>query len=531
MSLPANDRATQPALDAHALRQRRAARRRVRAIVAAILVVICIVVPLLLVPRGVRWWQARRNAAEALARGPEPPPAILFPDRPGEPLTVHRDRWAELGIQISAVNPTPPPRPLVMDGVLYLDPDDYALVRSRFSGEVVEVAEVDDPAGAAGGGSSRRALRFGDDVQKGQTLAVVWSRELGEKKSELAENLSALAFDRETLQRLSRNEGAVPISTVREAERRVRQSEIAVDRIEKTLRSWQLLPTEIEAIRKELSAVERSHSSTPQDDPSAVGQWARVEIHSPIDGTLVEKNVTVGALVDLTTTLFRVANLNHLDVRAFAYEEDLAALQRLEPAARRWTIQLKGDELSPPIAGVFDRIGNLIDPIQHTGLVMGWVDNRERQLRAGQFVTASVALPDTMQLISVPATSVVDSDGHNLLLVESADNEEQFLPVEVKVARFQENDACIEPHALTGSVCLTSNSKVISAGAVEILAEYRAHLRSQAPLSSAPSAATPSATPSAAASSPAAVSTSPPAAPASSALLQPPDGAAGGPGP
>lgn len=460
--------------------RRRGIRRAWKAMVAAIFVSIAVAIPLLVVPRTVRWWQARRDAAEVAARGPTPPPAVLFPDLAGRPLTIPSNRWDEIGLRLTAITTSPSPPGLKMDGVLYLDPDDYSLVRSRFLGEVVEMPML--PALAVAGSPPERSLRFGDTVKKGELLAVVWSRELGEKKSELAQALSSLAFDRETLARLSDNRAAVPINSIREVERRVRENEIAVERIEKTLRSWQLTAIEIQQIRSELLNEETLHPDGMREiAKGSVDRWARVEVRSPIDGTIVEKNITVGTLVDLDDALFKVANLRHLDVRAFAYEEDLVTLQRLTTEQRQWTVRLKGDSQSKPIQGVFDRIGSLIDPLQHTGLVMGWVDNADGSLRAGQFVTASVTMPDPQPLVSVPAEAVVDVDGTTLVLLQQ-DNLDLFLPIQVRVVRFQDDLACIDPRGPANCQgCLVVGKNVATSGAVEILAEYQMHLKTVVP--------------------------------------------------
>ncbi|MEZ6060488.1 MAG: efflux RND transporter periplasmic adaptor subunit [Planctomycetaceae bacterium] len=199
-----------------------------------------------------------------------------------------------------------------------------------------------------------------------------------------------------------------------------------------------------------------------------------MEIRSPITGTIVEKNFAAGTLVDVEDTLFRVADLSHLDVRAFAYEEDLTTLQRLAPSDRKWDIRLRGDALSGPIHGSFDRIGSLIDPVQHTGLVMGWVDNSEGNLRAGQFVTATVTLPDPVPMVSVPASAVVDLDARSWLLVQDPSSDVRFLPMEVRVVRFQDGLACLPGASGTpeGPV-FTEATKVVSQGALEILAEFR----------------------------------------------------------
>ncbi|MFO1063875.1 MAG: efflux RND transporter periplasmic adaptor subunit [Pirellulales bacterium] len=481
--------------------RQRAGKRRRAWVVVLLLFLAAVVVPMWLVPKGVRLLQRQRDLAEAATKEIPPPPPIRFPEHPGDPLMIDKHRWDEIGLRLGEIDAAPAPQPLVMDGVLYIDTDDYALVRSRFNGEVVSVAGVPrstaSPTQTKESSTSRqsftsivteseRPIRFGDDVKKGQVLAVVWSREFGEKKSELADALSSLEFDRETLQRLSSNEGVVPLKTVREAERQVRQSEIAVDRIEKTLRSWQLSQPELEQLRNELKAgtslkpLSRSAIGNEQVDAQSVGDWARVEIRSPIDGTIVEKNITVGTLVDPNLTLFKIADLRHLDVRAFAYEEDLAALQKLSPEERHWTVRLKGDKQARPIDGDIDRIGNLIDPIQHTGIVMGWVDNTDRSLRAGQFVTATVTLPDKDPLMSIPATSVVDSDSRLMILVQADSNPEAFEPVEIRLIRYQDEQAYISAQAVNCPRCLRAGAKVVVSGAVEIMAELRSQQSTQA---------------------------------------------------
>src|SRR5581483_4834323 len=100
------------------------------------------------------------------------------------------------------------PRTLELPGRLALDSDHLARVHSRFPGEVIEIEEVAISRDSLP--VERRPLRVGDRVKAGQLLAVVWSKDLGEKKSELVDALSQLRLDRETLNRLkSLTEGVV----------------------------------------------------------------------------------------------------------------------------------------------------------------------------------------------------------------------------------------------------------------------------------------------------------------------------------
>ena len=61
-----------------------------------------------------------------------------------------------------------------------------------------------------------------------------------------------------------------------------------------------------------------------------------------------------------------------IKIREIAYEEDLPLLRSLSPEQRRWKIDIKSDPNDEPVSGQFDQIGNIIDPAQHSGAVMGW---------------------------------------------------------------------------------------------------------------------------------------------------------------
>lgn len=468
------------------VRLRKKVTTSILAITGTGIVVAAVLIPMLTVPSGVQWWQNRKKEQEKTIQQDGPKNAVSFTESGADEVIVAEERWKGIGLDLKPVFANVPRRTLTMDGVLFLDPDDYSLLRTRFAGEIVEVTQVEDktPHGIRPVNSQTRPIRFGDSIKKGQLLAVVWSRELGEKKSELAATLSRLAFDRDTLNRLTQARDSIPISTLREAERRVREEEIGVERIEKTLRAWQLSSTEVEQLVKELQS-SSGKNPTPSEHAEQlstdnVDHWARVEIRSPIDGTIVEKNITTGSLVDLNDILFRIADLSHLDARVFAFEEDLATLQRLPVESREWTIRLKGDTTSNTIAGSFDRIGSLIDPSQHTGLVMGWVDNSEKTLRPGQFVTATVTLPEDVPLVCVPATAVVDLDAKSFVLIQDQAHADRFSPTLVIVDRFQDGMACLRLPVKEGqSSGLTSTSVVVVQGAVEILAEYQMHRKSR----------------------------------------------------
>ena len=276
-------------------------------------------------------------------------------------------------------------------------------VHSRFPGEVVSIGTFEPGGGAKG---EPRPLRVGDHVSRGQLLAVIWSKEVGEKKSDLVNALSSRFLHEAQLSKLKGLESQVIAGKqMREAERDLEQDIIEVDRLERTLRSWRLTETEINVVRAE---AEKIHRGDIASDMEVDRSWAEVEVRCPFDGTVLEKNIVAGDIVDTTLDLFKIADLSVLAAMANVYEEDLPALDGLKPEDQRWTIFLKSQANAAGIPGKFDRIGNIVDPNQHTAAIMGWVDNRDGRLRAGQFITALVELPATDGEVVIPDTALVE---------------------------------------------------------------------------------------------------------------------------
>jgi len=304
---------------------------------------------------------------------------------------------------------------LNLSGSLFIDPNRLVHVHARFPGEVVSIAP--NKLSASPDKKAPRPLRLGDRVEKGQLLAVIWSKDVGEKKSDLVNARSQLFLDRAQLQSLKAlGNDVVGKQKVREAERQVEADIIEVDRVERTLRSWRLTEEEIKSVRAEADNIHRGDLNS---DIEVDKRWAEIEVRSPFDGVVLEKNIVAGDIVGTDLDLFKIADLSVLGILANAYEEDLPSLQALPQADRRWTIYLKAQPDAPGLPGTFDLVGNIVDPNQHTAAVIGWLDNKQGQLRAGQFITAAVELPNSEEDVVLPDTAVIQEGSKTVVYVAS----------------------------------------------------------------------------------------------------------------
>jgi cobalt-zinc-cadmium efflux system membrane fusion protein len=332
------------------------------------------------------------------------------------------------------------PRPLPpFTGVLAPDNDRLARVHTRFAGEVVALGtpagkETTDLPGA--GSSGERPVSVGDSVRKGQLLAVVWSKDLGEKKSELVDGLSKLKYDRKQYDQMKAlfDRGAKPEQAVLDAELAIQGDLNAVAKAERTLRSWRLTDAEITAVREEAERLVGLMAAKAQDGHVSDPAWARVEVRAPIDGVILEKNVNFGDVVDTTGDLFKVGDRGWA-VWVHVFEEDLPQLQDPKlPHPLPWTIRVPAMP-GVTFAGHLEAIRDIIDPNQHTALAVGHIDNPNGLFKAGQFVTATVELPPSPDEIEVPATALVEDGRESIVFVQPDADKLRFSRRQVKVLR------------------------------------------------------------------------------------------------
>ena len=411
----------------------------------------------------------------------DPPAKVELVKGSTDTLNVPPEIVKALSLQTAEVRPDTTQRTLKLDGTLFVDPSHLSRVHTRFAGEVVEIG----PVSPAGRDETPARLRFGDKVEQGQLLAVVWSKDLGEKKSELVDAILHRLLDEETLKRLQdlAEKGATPEQKLRDAQHNYEADLIAETRAERTLRSWRLTDGEITRVRKEADDL---HEHKKSLDPRAESNWSRVEVHAPVSGVLIEVNVGQGDIVDTTLDLFKIADLSKLRVQCQLYEEDLPLLQDLSEDQRDWTVQLGNDHTGKPLHGGFnrfDQIGHIVDPNTHTAQVLGWVDNPDDRLLVGQFVTATISLPPSKNLVAVPVGAVIEDGTGASVFVKQADSGSyrvQRRRVEVVRQGDDTVGVAVEPSSEKrkhGIQPLQPHDLVVSTGALQLAAE----LEDQAP--------------------------------------------------
>jgi cobalt-zinc-cadmium efflux system membrane fusion protein len=382
---------------------------------------------------------------------------VLVPAR-GEGIRLPPALAAKLNIQTGEIKARAvQPRVLVLPGSLAIDPARLARVRCRVAQAEVVAVKVD----------------AGDKVSKGDPLAVVVSADVAQKKDDLLDALVMLFLDEAILDRTEKAGNAVPEVTVLKARRTVVADRNAVNRATNALKVLGISQEDIDAVVKEAEEVGNRKGKR---DAAAEKQWGRVTLRAPFDGTVIERNVARHeVLTDSTQNLFQIAALDRLLAVAQVPENDRPTLEALEPEQRRWTIRTPAEPEGSGLPGRFEEIEYLIDPNQHTAVVKGFVENPKGQLRAGQFITASITLPPPAGEVVLPAAAVIESGGKNFVFVQPEAKQDFFEQRRVAVVRRGQDVVHIRARLTPeeerqGLQTVRPGERVVTAGAVEVKA-------------------------------------------------------------
>jgi membrane fusion protein, copper/silver efflux system len=156
------------------------------------------------------------------------------------------------------------------------------------------------------------------------------------------------------------------------------------------------------------------------------GPRKAIVFRSPIEGTVIEKQVLPGHYVDPEMLLYRIADLSRVWVIADVYEFEVNRLDKAGTA--RVEVQGVAESVQAPV----DYIYPTVDPVSRTVKVRLVVPNREGLLRPGSFAT--VELPTTpTEALWVPEEAVVDTGTRQVVYVALGDG--RFRPTLVKVGR------------------------------------------------------------------------------------------------
>ncbi len=253
--------------------------------------------------------------------------------------------------------------------------------------------------------------RVGDLVKKDQILAEIESAEVGQAQ---ASYLTARAASLAAQANLRRERELADRKVSSERERELAEAAAITER------------AQLAAATQRLRAL-----GLRQNDISQIGdaRAGRVSLLSPIAGTIIRREVSLGQAVQPATTAFQVADLSHLWVLLDLFEKDLPYVHSEQHAEIRTEVY-PGKSFPARVA----LVGSVIDEKTRTAPVRIEFDNVDRVFRPGQFVTATLRGDSSSAgnpVLALPRKAVITVEGRPLVFVEDPGGSFSRRPIEL----------------------------------------------------------------------------------------------------
>lgn len=272
------------------------------------------------------------------------------------------------GIVVTTVGPRTMQTVIELPGEVKADETRVAQVVPRLSGVVTDVLK-----------------KAGDRVARGELMAVLSSRELADAKSEYLTAASRVEFARVTLER----EEMLWKKKIT-AERDYLEAKRAFDEAELT---QQLTGQKLRVLGVPAAALV-TLAKAPAES------LARYEIRSPLDGTVVERDVTIGEAVAADAPIFTVADLTSVWVEVSVYAKALGTVRQGQEAL------VISTDLGVEVTGRINFIGRLVGEESRAATARLTLSNANGQWRPGLFVTVRLVREETTVALAVAAEAI-----------------------------------------------------------------------------------------------------------------------------
>jgi len=281
----------------------------------------------------------------------------------GEFVALTDQQIAETGISIQTAGAAHIKSLTTLPGEIRFNEDKTSHVVPRLAGVVEHVF-----------------ANLGQQVKKGQVIAVIASTALSEQRSELLSAQKRLELARNTFAR-EKHLWEAKISAEQDylqAQQAMREMEIAVQNAQQKLIALGASPT--------VSA--------------NTGALNRYEIRAPFDGMVVEKHIALGEAVKEDTSIFTISDLSTVWADIIVSANDLNLVR---VGAK---VSIKATALDSTASGTVSYVGSLMGEQTRTATARVTLANPDMVWRPGLFITVGLVAKETEVPVAVSAEAI-----------------------------------------------------------------------------------------------------------------------------
>jgi RND family efflux transporter MFP subunit len=196
------------------------------------------------------------------------------------------------------------------------------------------------------------------------------------------------------------------------------------------------------ALKSDQAAAQASHVTT-----------SYTAIRAPMSGRVGAINIYPGSLVQLSTSLTTIAQLDPVTVAFTLPESSLAALLAAQQRGKV-EVEARAGADGKPVVGTLSFVDNMVDPSAGTIRVKAQFDNRDASLWPGQYVNTRVTVKTIKDAVVIPQNAIIINAKGTYVYVAEKDQTARLAPIE-RLHGFGVNAA------VSG---LTGNEQVITEG-------------------------------------------------------------------
>lgn len=310
------------------------------------------------------------GAGQASASASAATPATDKHADAGAPIALTDEQIQRAGITIETAGPATIQSGLQFPGEIRFNEDRTAHVVPRLAGVAESVPAT-----------------LGEQVKKGQLLAVIASTALSDQRSELLAAQRRMELARATYQR-ERKLWEEKIS----AEQDYLQAKAALEEARIAVQNAQ----------QKLTAV----GATP-----SAARLNQFELRAPFDGVIVEKHLALGEAVADNANIFTISDLSTV------WAEFVVAAKDLEHVRVGETARIRSAASGGKAEGKVSYVGSLLGEQTRTAKARVTLTNPNLAWRPGLFVTVEVLTAKTTVPVAVQADAIQEVDGNRVVFV------------------------------------------------------------------------------------------------------------------
>lgn len=307
----------------------------------------------------------------------------------------------------SEVNATPALLKLItVEAVKAEDLQDSLHFSARVELDQQHVAKI---GSTVTGRISEISAKLGDDVKKGQRLAILNSTELSQAQSDYLKASSQVNLRRIAVERAKRlvESDVIASAELQEREGVLNEAEVDLRAATDRLRVLGMSEADLKRLEKQRTI----HSYSP--------------VTASIDGVVIERNVTQGQVVQPADQLYTIANLSTVWIVADVPEQDAL-----------WVKQ--GDQVEAEIPALDNKVvkGNLIyvsdivNSKTRTVMVRMGLSNPQRLFKPQMLVTLKVK-KSKIKHLAIPSQAVVRDEDKDYVFVQTGQTTFQLRAVKL----------------------------------------------------------------------------------------------------